>query len=318
MAKIPGMKILLKAAAVWTLSGAGMLLAQALPAPASPPAESASVEGAPAEQPPVVLPEERRWRLGAAVGMGERSNPLIQSKDIPLFVDLDVAYFGDHWFFDNGDLGLHLMDNDIATANLVARVNSDRAFFGKTNTRYVTFSLMAGGERAELVDPATGQPVTAGFDSPSPQPLKPPERDYAIEVGIESLFGGEWGQASFRAFHDVSGTHDGYEIAADYSYRFTHGLFSWSPMVGLSWKSAALSDYYWGVHSDEVSFTLWPYEAKAGLGWEAGLRANYYMTKSLRLALSANYERLQHSVAMSPLVKQDYVVGYFMGLGWQF
>lgn len=315
MAKIAGMKILLKAAVAWVLTGAGVAFAQA-EATEAPPAEPATVAGAPG-QPAVVLPEERRWRLGAALGFGERTNPLIQSDNIPLLVDIDIAYFGDHWFFDNGDLGLHLTDNEVVTTNLVARVNSDRAFFGKTNTKYVTFSRMAGGTAGALFNPATGEAVTTEVDIP-PQPLKPPKRDYAIEAGIESLFGGEWGQASLRAFHDVSGTHDGYEIAADYSYRFTHGLFSWSPMIGLSWKSAALSNYYWGVHSDEVSFTLRPYEAKAGLGWETGVRANYYISKSLRLAVSANYERLQHSVAMSPLVKQDYVIGYFLGLGWQF
>ena len=37
-----------------------------------------------------------------------------------------------------------------------------------------------------------------------------------------------------------------------------------------------------------------------------------------RLAVAANYERLQHSIAMSPLVEQDYVFGYFAGLAWQF
>ena len=38
----------------------------------------------------------------------------------------------------------------------------------------------------------------------------------------------------------------------------------------------------------------------------------------MRLALSANYERLQHSVARSPLVEDDHVFGYFAGLAWQF
>jgi outer membrane protein len=139
-----------------------------------------------------------------------------------------------------------------------------------------------------------------------------------VELGVESLFGGEWGQATLRAFHDVSGTHDGYEVSADYSYRVTRGRFSISPMLGLSWKSAALSNYYWGVHKNEESTTLSAYDAKGGVGWEAGLRTNYYLSKSLRLALSANYERLQYSVSQSPLVKQDYVFGYFAGFGWQF
>lgn len=319
MAKIARMRFVLKTALAWGFAGVLAAHAQSAPDQASSgqpeaapeSAQAATVSGTPGDSAPVVLPEERRWRLGAALGYGERSNPLIQSDDIPVVVDLDIAYFGNRWFFDNGDLGVELFDNDVATTNLVARVNSDRAFFGKTNTRYVTFSLTAGGAAAPLNNP-NNELITEA------QPLKPPKRDYAIEAGIESLFSGEWGQAAFHAFHDVSDTHKGYEISADYSYRFTRGRLSVSPMVGVSWKSAALSNYYWGVHDDEVGFTLQPYEAKAGLGWEAGLRANYYLTKSTRLAVSANYERLQHSVAMSPLVEQDYVFGYFAGLAWQF
>ena len=260
------------------------------------------------------LPEERRWRLGAALGFGERSNPLIQSDDIPVLVDLDIAYFGERWFFDNGDLGLELLDNAWFTTNLVARVNSDRAFFSKTNTRYVTYSLMAGGLTASLIDPQSGQPLSPV----EALPLKPPKRSYAIEAGLETLFSGEWGQATLHAFHDVSGTHDGYELAADYSYRLTRGRMSLTPSVGLSWKSAALSDYYWGVHADEASATLTGYQARGGLGWEAGMRVSYYLTRHWRLAVSANYERLQYSVAQSPLVESDHVIGYFAGMAWQF
>jgi outer membrane protein len=304
------MKILLKVAAFGLMAALASVRAQAQETPASgtsPPADNA----------PVVLPEEKRWRIGAALGYGLRSNPLIQSDDIPIAIDLDLAWFGDRWFFDNGDLGVLLMDNAVVTTNLVARLNSDRAFFSKTNTKYVTFSVLPGGMTGAMFNPDTGQPITAEQEVP-PQPLKAPDRDYAIEVGVETLFSGEWGQAALRAFHDVSGTHHGYEIAGDYSYRFGRGRFSFSPMLGLSWKSADLSNYYWGVHPDEATFTLRPYEVKAGLGWEVGVRANYYLTKTTRLALSANYEQLQHSVAQSPLVEEDHVLGYFAGVAWQF
>jgi outer membrane protein len=309
------MKFLLKISALWAL--ATLTNAQGTPAvdtAAPQPAVAQATPPAINGSPPVVMPDERRWRLGAALGYGRRTNPLIQSEDIPVIVDLDIAYFGDHWFFDNGDLGLELIDNDVVTTNLVARVNSDRTFFSKTNTRYVTFSLMAGGFTAPINSAVTGQPIT----EVEALPLKPPKRSYAVEAGLEALFGGDWGQASLHAFHDVSGTHDGYEIAADYSYRITRGRMTVSPSVGLSWKSAALSDYYWGVHADEQTRTLARYEARGGLGWQAGLRANYYLSKSLRLAVSANYERLQHSISQSPMVRQDYVFGYFAGFGWQF
>src|SRR4029079_18906439 len=88
---------------------------------------------------------EKSWRLGAAFGYGARTNPLIQSDDIPVLVDLDVAWFGKRWVFDNGDLGFELLDRPAFTANVVARVNSDRAFFSKTNTHYVTLARASGG-----------------------------------------------------------------------------------------------------------------------------------------------------------------------------
>jgi len=196
---------------------------------------------------------------------------------------------------------------------VVARLNSDRAFFGKTNTRYVNFTVTAGGGEVPMPPPSS---PGAGFNPPVE--LKVPDRDYAVELGLEMLFDGEWGHATLRAFHDVSNTHEGYEISADYSYRWVRGRFTIAPSVGVAYKSAELSDYYWGVHADEVQPTLQGYQVDGGIGWEAGLRTSYYITKSMRVAVSANYERLTDNIALSPLVAEPYVIGYFAGLAWQF
>jgi outer membrane protein len=252
-------------------------------------------------------PAERQWRLGVALGYGERTNPLIQSEKIPILVDLDIAWFGKRWFFDNGDVGFTMLDRPAFTMNVVARVNTDRAFFSKTNTRYINIQYLASGDFAPALSP-----------TPEPQPFKPPRRDYAVELGFETLFDGEWGAATLRGFHDVSGTHDGFEIGADYDYRFVHGRFSLAPSVGVEYKSRALNDYYWGVHADEASANIVEYHVDAGFGWHAGLRINYYVTKHLRAALSVNYERLQDSVAESPLVEDSHVLGFFGGLAWSF
>lgn len=295
------------------LAAAAILLAP-LPARAQDTATTPAATPSPA---PLNLAPERSWRLGLALGYGSRTNPLIQSKDIPVLVDVDLAWFGKRWFFDNGDVGFTALDNRFFTANLMARVNSDRTFFSKTNTKYVQFTRLAGGQldTSAFVAPP-GAP--SGTPMVEPVPAKPPRRDYAIEAGVEILVAGEWGNATLHAFNDVSGTHEGYEVAADYSYRWTTGRFSFSPSVGASYKSAKLSDYYWGVHPGEASLALAPYDAKGGLGWEAGVRSSYYLTKSVRLALSVNYERLQWGIAQSPLVERDYVLGYFAGFGWQF
>jgi MipA family protein len=266
----------------------------------------------PVSNAPHAIPAERNWRFGVGLGYGQRTNPLIQSEDIPIVVDLDIAWFGERWFFDNFDLGFALVDNSRFTTNVVARLNSDRAFFGKTNTRYVNFTVTAGGDQVPIPPPAS-----QGAVDPSVE-LKVPDRDYAVELGLEMLFDGEWGHATLRAFHDVSNTHEGYEISADYSYRWILGRFSIAPSLGVAYKSAALSDYYWGVHADEVLPTLQGFQVDGGIGWEAGLRTSYYITKSLRAAVSANYEKLTDNIALSPLVAEPHVIGYFAGLAWQF
>jgi outer membrane protein len=239
------------------------------------------------------------WRLGIALGYGERSNPLIQSDDIPVALDLDIAWFGKRWFFDNGDVGFALVDDEKLTANLVGRVNSDRVFFGKTNTRFVQVS-------------AVGTPLN------NPTELKPPDRDYAVELGVEVLMDGRWGQATFSAYRDVSGTHEGVEVAAEYGYRWNRGRWSIAPTLGIRYKDAPLNDYFWGIRAEEANAALPAYRAQSGVNWQAGVRAGYYFTRHLKLALSVSHEKLDRSIADSPLVTEDDVVGYFGGLAYQY
>jgi outer membrane protein len=239
------------------------------------------------------------WRIGAALGYGERSNPLIQSEPIPVLVDVDIAWFGKRWFFDNGDLGFTLRDNSKGTLNLVARVNSDRVFFGRTNTRFVSVSL-------------------DGSQLPEPTPLRVPDRDYAVELGMEWLTDGRWGRLTVAAFRDVSRTHDGFSVDAEFAYAWYQARWTVEPTIMLRYKSAALNDYYWGVRAVEASSALPVYQVGSGLNWQLGARASYYLSRHLRVAASINYERLSHAVAGSPLVRDPEVTAFFAGLAYQF
>jgi len=243
--------------------------------------------------------KESRWRLGAALGYGERSNPLVQSDDIPIVVDVDIAWFGDHWFFDNGDLGLTFADNPHATTSLVARFNSDRVFFGNTDTRFVA------------VD-AVGMPLSESVE------FEVPDRDYAIELGLEVLSDGAWGQLQLIAFHDVSNTHDGYEIGFDYSYGWRSQRFYIEPSLGASYKSDKLNDYYWGVREDEAGVVVLPYEAGSGVNLRTRLMLGYQLSRNWALSLVAEYERINDDAAASPIVEDRDVIGYFAGLSFRF
>ncbi len=243
--------------------------------------------------------KESNWRLGAAFGYGIRSNPLVQSDDIPIIVDLDIAWFGERWFFDNGDLGFTFANNRALTASLVARVNSDRLFFSNTDTRFVNVDL-AGAPLAESID------------------FKPPDRDYAVELGVELLTDGTWGALQVTAFHDVSGTHEGYELYADYSYGWRQQRLYIEPSFGVSYKSADLNNYYWGVTPDEAGLVAFPYEADAGLNWHMRMMIGYQLNEHWALSLVAEHERLNDEAAASPVVKDEKLLGWFAGVSWRF
>lgn len=242
---------------------------------------------------------EPAWRVGIALGYGERSNPLIQSRAIPVVADLDIAWFGRRFFFDNGDLGFTFSDGRSGTASLVARVNSDRVFFGKTNARFVTLSV-------------TGAALDA------PLALKPPGRRFAVESGIEYLVDGRWGRMSLSGFHDVSGVHGGFAVDMEYARPVFGQRWTIEPAVLLRYKSARLNNYYWGVRAAEASPALPAYIAGAGLNVQLGLRSSFYLTRQLRLVGSVSAERLNPDASSSPLVAQRDVLGYFGGFAYQF
>ena len=242
---------------------------------------------------------ESRWQLGVALGYGLRTNPLVQSDDIPIIVDIDIAWFGENFFFDNGDLGLTFADNEYVTTSLVGRVNSDRVFFGRTNTKFVTVDL-------------AGQPLSSTVQ------LSIPDRDYAGELGFEILADGRWGQLQLTAHHDVSGTHAGYELEFDYGYGWRKQRFYVEPSFGLSFKSERLNNYYWGVRADEANEALPEYAAGSGVNSFARLQFSYQISRDWMFSFVGEVERLNEEAARSPIVEEQYVFGYFAGFGYRF
>ena len=242
---------------------------------------------------------ESPWRLGMALGYGERGNPLAASEDIPVVVDLDIAWFGERFFFDNGDLGFTFHDGRRVTASLVARARSDQVFFGRANFEFVSISLTGDALDEE-------------------EPLQLPDRDFAGELGFELLADGRWGFLQVNAFHDVTGIHEGYEVSLDYGVGLRSGRWYFEPGFRVAYKSANLNDYYWGVRMDESSPVLPAYEAGAGVNTGIRLRASYHFSRRWALRMAVDYEGLNDEIAESPVVDSDNVIGYFAGLSIDF
>lgn len=251
-----------------------------------------------AAEPDPESPTQSPWRLGIALGYGLRTNPLALSDDIPILVNLDIGWFGKRWFFDNGDLGFTLTDRSRYTVNLVGRFNNDRVFFNKTDSKFIS--------------------VGDGIDKPVLEKVEVPDRDYAVEAGVEILADGDWGFLQATAFQDVSSTHGGYELFADYSYSVRRQRWFYEPSFGVSWKSEELNDYYWGVREDEANILFPAYSAGAGLNIHARFLISFQINRHWALVTVGEYERINSEAADSPIVTEQTVLGIFAGFRYEY
>src|SRR5690606_40130614 len=80
--------------------------------------------------------DERSWHLGLALGYGERDNPLIDGDHIDINTVIDFSWYGERFFFDNGDLGFTLRQESRWSVSLIGTFNNERQFYsyltGKT------------------------------------------------------------------------------------------------------------------------------------------------------------------------------------------
>lgn len=70
-----------------------------------------------------------QWQFSLAIGLGGRTNPLLEGDDIPLFILPKVSYYGERFFWETTTLGFTLLESEHQNFNLVATVGFDQMYF---------------------------------------------------------------------------------------------------------------------------------------------------------------------------------------------
>jgi len=233
-----------------------------------------------------------------SVGYGTRTNPVAGRDDIPLFVIPQVSYYGKRFFLESLEPGVTLYESDAHTFNVIASPGFDRVFFSRKDLQNVIVPFAA---------------VAPGF-----QGVTSEAQDVEFPVGRRRttyLAGPEWmfrhdkliGQVS--ALYEVTGRHDGYEVRAAVSAPLVQRKQSLVVNTGVTWKSAATVNYYYGVPGFyEPDGALSPF-----------IKLNYALPLSDRWTFTAfvHYEYLDGSIADSPIVSDREVVTAFAGLNFK-
>jgi outer membrane protein len=234
-------------------------------------------------------------QLSLSFGYGTRTNPVVGRDDIPLFVIPYVSYYGKRFFLESLEPGFTMYESDAHTFNLIATPGFDRVFFSKHDLQNIVVPFAAGPP--SLVAQAEDQTISVGH----------PHTTYL--AGPEWLFRHRNFIGQVSALYEVTGRHKGYEARAAVSAPLIQSKQSLAINAGLTWKSAASVDYYYGVPD--------VYRADAALN--PFVKLSYALPLSERWTLIAfvHYEYLDDTIVDSPIVTDREVVTAFAGFNFK-
>ncbi|NJO12878.1 MAG: MipA/OmpV family protein [Gammaproteobacteria bacterium] len=227
--------------------------------------------------------------ISLSVGLGGRTNPIQGNADIPLVALPQISYYGKRFFLENLEVGVTLHESERSTFNLIASPGYDRVFFVRNDLQNVIVSLSGGG----LMPGTTNRRV----------PIARRHTTY--------LAGPEWivrhGRVTgyLNALYEITGEHEGVEVRTAVSAPLIESKASLVASAGVTWKSSALVNYYYGAEG--------LYEPGSALNPFVKFSFNRPLSERVAFKAFAHYEWLGQSVADSPIVSDAGSITAFVG-----
>ncbi|MDO8907992.1 MAG: MipA/OmpV family protein [Pseudohongiella sp.] len=275
--------------------------------------------------------QHSRWTIGAALGHGRRDNPFVASDDMRLNAIVDLAWYGERWFFDNGDIGFMFEETARFSANALITFDNERNYFSYLSNgssgldifslrqiaedKGLSFPGIAGGEAPDLGSLSTEQLEELVFEDLN---TSLPKRRFAVNSGLEMLYISAWGDLQAQLLTDVSGTHHGQSAWFSWSYPWITPTSEFSLTFGAEWKSSDLVDYYYGVRPYERIDGRPGYSGKAGVNGVVRVSASRALSERWRLVGVVEREYLSNAIRRSPIIERGSVNTAFLGLYYQF
>lgn len=246
------------------------------------------------------------WEFKLALGLGKRTNPLVDSSDIPLILVPQISYYGERFFIENLEIGYTLHDSEHFMLNAILTPGRDRGFFLREdiNNFFVDGAIEFTNSLAPSDEPSG--PEKVDIDDLH-------ERRLAGLAGIELNSGWRNLQWQVQLLQDITNVHQGKELRFAFGSQHSFNRHAFSASAGFTWKSESLLNYYYGISTEEAGSTPFAYEASDGftpfvrLGWMKTLNRRWKLNGSIQ------YERLSSAISNSPVVEEDYVLQFFVG-----
>jgi outer membrane protein len=248
------------------------------------------------------------WSLSLALGAGVRTNPLVHGQDIPLVIVPQFSYYGKRFFIDNLDPGVTVLEGESNTLSLVASPGYDRVFFYRSDLQNIIIGTTTAGVGADL---SNTLPPAQRSASEYSRELPDRSRKVTYLAGPEWTFKHAGISGQLDILHEITGHNHGDEIRAALGIPLGTALSgSWSANVGVTWKSAAVVNYYYGYPG--------LYSAGPALNPFAKIGYSRPLSRKWRFDAFVHEELLGNAIVSSPIVGRRYVTTAFLGATYVF
>ncbi|GIU45656.1 MipA/OmpV family protein [Shewanella algidipiscicola] len=254
------------------------------------------------------------WDIGIAVGYGVKSNPITQFDDIPIYIIPSLAYYGEQWFFDNGNLGYSLLESENITVNMTTSFSSDSAYFSRWDPSNI---FVAGGSRVstELANSSSFWDVddlyALNFNELE-------DRKVTVLGGVETFFYTRAGIFNIALAHDLLDVHSGMEAQLKWMYRLAFSQWKLELAASANWKSQEIVNYYYGVRSSENYYWNQAYNPGSATNLSLTLTTQYAINQHWELLFLAHYTDLADEIVASPLINEHSSNTFFVGVAYRF
>lgn len=256
-----------------------------------------------------------QWQFGLSVGLGIRTNPLYDGDNIPLILLPSVNYYGERFFINNLDIGFTLSESDQFSMNLLTTPSYDRVYFSRWDLNNI-FVDISSGSVTNSIPAFIGDlnSETAGYAEISAYQLK--SRKTSWMAGLEWHYQPGDNHFQFSVLRELGNNHKGHEIRFAWSPPKINQF--WSSTLGLTWKDAKMTNYYYGLTEDEVSSTQITYQAKSSI--VPFFRINWKLADGEQSFWHAKleYQQFDQSITKSPIVESSGGMTFFIGKHFNF
>ncbi len=168
----------------------------------------------------------------------------------------------------------------------------------------------------------TASPYVMRFrrrDSHDPQLRQLDNRSLSGMLGVSWRHQAEWGVLQANAQAEVTGHGGGFSADARYAYPVPAGRVTFMPAVGLTYTSADLNDYYFGVSQREAARSgLAHYSAGSGVSPYMDIAAVMPLGPRWTATASIRRTSLADAVRDSPMTRGDHMDTAALSLSYGF